>query len=279
MRSQPEDAVARQGKREDGMRNWKVGVYAAFIFGLAPLGTAVLLSAQPPSSLSPDVEGLIRQSCENLKNAETFSFRAEITYDEVLQSGQKLQFGGSLNAVARRPDRLRTEYLGDNNQSRLWYDGKSLTLFDSGANLYATTAAPSALDELLDHTVDNLGFSVPVADFFYSDPFAGLLEHVKSGYYVGLDSVDGISCHHLALSQEDIDWQIWIEEGERLLPRKLTITYKKLPGSPQYTAVLSDWNFSVSLEDGEFIFNPPADAERIEFLTTRQPSKKPGDLQ
>ena len=83
----------------------------------------------------------------------------------------------------------------------------------------------------------------------------------------------------MALSQEDIDWQIWIEEGERLLPRKLTITYKKLPGSPQYTAVLSDWNFSVSLEDGEFIFNPPADAERIEFLTTRQPSKKPGDLQ
>lgn len=257
------------------MSRSKAAVYGAVLIGLTLQGAGGLLLAQPPSSLSPDVEGLIRQSLENLKNAETFSFRAEITYDEVLRSGQKLQFGGSLDAVARRPDRLRTDYRGDNDQSRLWYDGESLTLFDSRANLYATTAAPSALDELLDHTVDNLGFSVPVADFFYSDPFRGLLDHVKSGYYVGLDSVDGISCHHLAFTQEDIDWQIWIEEGERLLPRKLTITYKKLPGSPQYTAVLSDWNFSISLEDGDFIFNPPEGAERIEFLSTRQQSEKP----
>lgn len=260
------------------MRSMKVTVLTVFLLGSLSLGTAALLFAQPPSSLSPDVEGLIRQSFENLKNAKTFSFRADITYDEVLRSGQKLQFEGSLDAVARRPDRLRTEYRGANHQSRLWYDGKSLTLFDSGANLYATTAAPPALDELLDHTVDNLGFSVPVADFFYSDPFAGLLEHVKSGYYVGLDSVDGISCHHLAFSQEDIDWQMWIEGGERLLPRKLTITYKNLPGSPQYTAVLSEWNLSVSLGDADFIFTPPADAVRIDFLTTRQSSKKVGDL-
>ena len=83
---------------------------------------------------------------------------------------------------------------------------------------------------------------------------------------MGRDRVDGTPCHHIALTRSDIDWQLWIEDSERKLPRKLTITYKSLPGSPQYTAILSDWNFTPAVNERSFVFHPPEGADRIEFI-------------
>ena len=67
-------------------------------------------------------------------------------------------------------------------------------------------------------------------------------------------------------SQEVIDWQIWIEDGPRPVPRKLLITYKEEPGSPQYVARLSDWDFQPCLSDHYFRFQPPKGSDEIEFL-------------
>jgi hypothetical protein len=78
------------------------------------------------------------------------------------------------------------------------------------------------------------------------------------------------------MSQQDIDWQIWVEEGDRPLPRKVTITYKRLPGSPQFTAVISDWDFSPMLAEDFFTFRPPDGSSRIEFLPERAGSDPSG---
>ena len=63
-----------------------------------------------------------------------------------------------------------------------------------------------------------------------------MIENVQSGYLVGARPVNGTACHHLAFSQEAIDWQIWIEDGPMPLPRRLVLTYKDEPGAPQYRA-------------------------------------------
>ena len=57
-----------------------------------------------------------------------------------------------------------------------------------------------------------------------------------------------------------IDWQIWIDAGTQMVPRKVVITYKKEPGQPQFTSVLSDWDFSVRLPDRLFVFEAPEGA-------------------
>lgn len=64
--------------------------------------------------------------------------------------------------------------------------------------------------------------------------------NVLFGFSVGVTQVEGVRCHHFAFVEQDIDWQIWIEDGTQWVPRKLVITYKTLPGAPQSTAVLSD---------------------------------------
>ncbi len=54
--------------------------------------------------------------------------------------------------------------------------------------------------------------------------------------------------------QDDIDWQIWIEIGKRQIPRKLVITYKNLPGQPQFIAILRDWVIDKPITN--FAFKP-----------------------
>jgi hypothetical protein len=201
-----------------------------------------------------------------LKTAKAFSLHGEITHEEVLASGRKLQYSASNNVMLRRPNRIRADYYGDLRKSSFWYDGKSVTLLHTDKKLYATFSAPKDIDTTVDFAMDKYGLSIPIADLVYSDPYAVLIENVRSGFYEGLHMVNGVRCHHLAFTQENIDWQVWIEDGPQAVPRKVVITHKDSPGWPQYTAVLSDWDFSVRLPDILFTFEAPDGAEHIEFL-------------
>jgi hypothetical protein len=102
-----------------------------------------------------------------------------------------------------------------------------------------------------------------------SDPYRILMQNVRSGYYIGLHKVEGIECHHLAFSRPDIDWQIWIEAGNKPVPKKLVITYKGIPAVPEYVGIFKDWDFSPKFTAGLFNFTPPEKAVKIEFQPTQ----------
>jgi hypothetical protein len=58
---------------------------------------------------------------------------------------------------------------------------------------------------------------------------------------------------------------MWIEEGERPLPCRLVITYKRADGSPQFWAQFRDWDLSPKTPDDLFEYTPPEGAERLAF--------------
>ncbi|WP_051470189.1 DUF2092 domain-containing protein [Fischerella sp. PCC 9605] len=132
--------------------------------------------------------------------------------------------------------------------------------------MYATAAAPSTIDDALDYAMEKFGVSAPLADLVFSNPYAVMTENVKTGTYRGLNSVQGKSCHHLVFTQETIDWQIWIENNQQSLPCKLVINYNKQNATPQYTAILTNWNLKSNLSDRQFTFVAPTNSKKIEFL-------------
>jgi hypothetical protein len=176
-----------------------------------------------------------------------------------------LQFGGVAKLALRRPDRMRARLDGDTRQLEMVFDGRTFTVHDAARNVYAQKESPGTVDAALDTLFERYGFSVPLADLLYSDPYQTLMASVGTGNVVGQRILDGVACHHLAFSQETIDWQIWIEDGARPVPRQLVITYKDEPGAPQYIARLSGWDFRPRLSKSFFGFNPPAGADAIEF--------------
>ena len=97
---------------------------------------------------------------------------------------------------------------------------------------------------------------------------------LKHALYVGEGLVRGVKCHHLAFDKDDIQWQIWIDAGEKPLIRKLLINQKKLPAEPQWTAYLTDWNFSPQLSDNLFAFTPPEKATKTKFVSLKEAARR-----
>lgn len=224
--------------------------------------------------IGPQADHLLRQMSEYLKGAKQFSFHAEITYDDLLPSGQKLQLAASEDVLVRRPDRIYAEFQSETGGKRFWYDGKTVTLYDSRHHVYATEPAPPTVDAMLEHAIKVLNFSPPLGDLLHSDPHSILTRNVQYGFYAGLTRVDGERCHHLAFHEKNIDWQIWIEDGTQLLPRKLVITYKTLPGAPQFMAVLSHWDLVTPAPETMFQADLPPGADRITFQTAPRGAKE-----
>jgi len=216
--------------------------------------------------IDPKANVLLREMGSLLKAAKNFYFTAEIMFDDLLPSDQKLQFAAYEEISVEKPNRIFTEYLSDLGAKRFWYDGKTVTLLQGGSNYYSSVKAAPTIDKTLDELMKEYGFSPPLSDFLYDDPYAVLVENVEAGFYVGLGDVNGARCHHLAFVEKYIDWQIWIEDGKQKLPRKLVITYKTMPRSPQYIAVLSDWNLKKTFPESLFRAEIPAKAVRVEFL-------------
>lgn len=239
---------------------------------LALLAT-VLLSTSASAQARPGVDAraaeLLRQMSDSLRSAPAFTVHAEIVYDDVLRSGRKLQFAGALDAAVRRPDRLALDYRSDVGGKQLWYDGKTFTLLDLVADVFATEPAPPTTEATFAKLRGEQGMSFPLADLVAEDPYARLAGGALSGFLVGPGDVNGTTCHHLAFVQDGLEWQIWIDAGERPLPRKLVILYTGLPGAPQYAATLSDWTFPKTLPDARFAPELPAEAHRVKFVAAR----------
>ena len=75
-------------------------------------------------------------------------------------------------------------------------------LYDPESGFYSLVEVPGDLDGALDHLLSEYGFSWPLADLAYSDPFVTMIEGVELGSYVGLHTVGDTPCHHLAFRQE-----------------------------------------------------------------------------
>ena len=159
---------------------------------------------------------------------------------------------------------------GDTLNRASWYDGKTLTVLDKARNVYMSVDVPGNVDAALDRIADDYGVVIPLSDLLYPDPYATLMEGVAYGEYQGLHHAAGTLCHHLAFSQDAIDWQIWIDAGEKPLPRKLVITYVDEPGAPQYSAVIKRFTLDPKFPEGLFDFVAPEGAQRISESEARR---------
>jgi hypothetical protein len=209
--------------------------------------------------------------CDYLKNLQHFFIQAEITEDVLLTSGQRIQYSRNVEASVRRPDHFRAESVGDTDNREFFYDGKTITLMNRSKNFYTTMTAPPEIDAALEHGIKAFNLRAPLADLIYTKAFEYLTEGALSAFYVGLSKVQGVTCHHLAFREKDIDWQIWIEDSQTPLPRKFLITDKTTQGL-QFTAMFTKWNTSPQLEDSLFTFVAPEKAEKIDILPAVAPA-------
>ena len=86
----------------------------------------------------------------------------------------------------------------------------------------------------------------PLADFLTEAPNKAFLTGVTSGRVVDTVTIDGSPYLHLFFSQPPgIELELWLAKNDQSLPRRLIVTYRNLPGQPNFIAEFSDWNFNI----------------------------------
>jgi hypothetical protein len=245
---------------------------------LAVVATVALAQEAPPPPIEPELapgsrlvderaDALVRQMSDYLAGVGAFALEAEEVYDEVPEQSPREQLTSTRRVAVRRPDRFVGDVSGDALHRSYWYDGTALSVLDREQDVWASGEVPPTIDGALDWVLDTTGTVIPLADFLYADPYARLMGSVERGVYLGIHEAAGVPCHHLSFEQAAIDWQLWIDAGEKPLPRKLVIAYKTEDEVPQYAVTIPKWNLDADVPEELFHFEPPEEATRVDVPT------------
>lgn len=241
----------------------------------ALVGLLLLLSSTAPYAQSRQPENgaaYLERMAGYLQGLSAFEVTINSGYDVVQPDGQKLEFVESRKVAARRPNQLRVEMIqSDGSEALLVFDGEQISLSSPADQVYATTATTGTIDDAITYVTDKLGARVPLAILLSSTLSDQLRSRLRQADVVETRTLDGIVQCHIAARGDDVDVQVWLAEGDKPLPSRVVITYKKEKGMPQFRADLSGWKTSTDLAPSDFEFTPPAGFEQIQIKPVIDP--------
>lgn len=236
---------------------------------MAAVLIGLVLSVSPSwgqNVIDADADGILMAMTNHLKSLQAFTVDYDTDHEIVDLAGQKLQYSASGSVQASRGDGFYMTRKGPFADVELTFDGKLISLYGKGMNVYTQLDSPGAsIDEAVEEFRVSTGLDVAGADFLVTDPYAVLTEGATSGRLVGDAFVGGVECDQLAFRSDDVDWQIWISKGAEKLPVKYVITTKWVTGAPQYSLRFSNWK-SGGVDAKLFSFKAPANAKKLERI-------------
>jgi len=252
--------------------------------GADTAGTAAspVPAAQATTDSQREAAAILKRMTEYLAQLPSYTVVFRDGYDVVQASGQKIEFGESRSVSLARPDRLRVEEISsDGRRDLAVFDGKTVTAFDSDAQVYAQAPQPGSIDDALVYFVRDLRMRMPLALLMTTRLPAELPERVTALDYVESTDIQGAPADHIAGRGANVDFQFWVAQGDKPLPMRVVITYRNAPGQPQFWANLSNWNTAPVLPKSTFEFAPPKGAHKIDFaVQARQlPPASNGEVQ
>jgi len=212
------------------------------------------------------VEALTKMSMF-LQTLQTFRLISEASLDVITVQDQKVQLDMVTTYLVKRPG-IRIDWVSDQKNRQFYYDGKTFTLVAPTLGYYATVDAPATNREFLAAIYDKTGVELPLADLFrwadadHEDDIAKL----TSAFSVGTATLDGVATDHWAYRTADYDWELWMEQGDRPIPRKFVLIDRTDPTLPSFTARLT-WQLNPNLDPAAFTYVPTGTATAISFAS------------
>jgi len=221
---------------------------------------AVPAGAQAQGS---DAKSILKAMSGYVSSQKTIELTFDSDIEVITPQLEKIQFTNSGDLLLSRPDKLRAHRLGGYAEVELFFDGQTVSVHGKSINGYAQFEAPGTVDRLVEVLRLGHGVALPGADLLLSNSYDALAAGVMEAKHIGRGVIDGRECEHLAFRNFDTDWQLWVEAGERPIPRKMVITSKTLNNAPQYTLRVKGWKTGVEPAREAFVFTPPAGTKKL----------------
>jgi hypothetical protein len=223
------------------------------------LGTSMTASAD-----EADAKRLLKAMSDYLAAQQAISFAYDAILEVVTKDEQILALASSGNVTLNRPDKILAMRSSGFADVEMSFDGKTLTLLGKNLNIYAQEEIPGSVDNLVDE-LRKRNRPLPAADLLLTDPYEALMQDVVDVKDLGSGVIGGVECDYLAFRAKEVDWQIWIAQGERPYPCRYVISSKFMDGEPQYSIQVRDWKTGDEVAATDFSFTPPADAKKVDL--------------
>ena len=197
---------------------------------------------------------------------QAFKIKGAASMDAQLDHGLMVSNTYEIKVTVQRPGSMHLQQF-DGFDSREFYlhDGQ-VVVFNSDNGVYSKASVPGEIDPALEYALDELEIDLPLADLVGNDPYSHLVQEGDEVLYLTAKArVAGADCHHVAVRTDDLDVQLWIQEGNQPLPRRIVLTNKWAGGSPRFVANMM-WNIEPEIDSNIFNFAPPEGASEIGFI-------------
>nr|WP_299503180.1 DUF2092 domain-containing protein [uncultured Rhizobium sp.] len=194
---------------------------------------------------------MFKTMTDYLAAEQAFSFSYDATLEIVTTDMMKVGLASSGSLTLQRPDKARMTRTGIVDVE-LTYDGKTVSAIGKNLNVHTKFPLEGSVDDMIDTLRFAYGVEAPAADLLSPNAFAVMMENVTQGRDLGSGVVGGEVCNHLAFRTRDVDWEIWIADGDVPRPCRFTITSKMMAMAPSYTVQISDWKAGKDVAADDF---------------------------
>ncbi len=200
----------------------------------------------------------------------------------VEQAGRKQSQVFDQKFTAQRPNKLVYNLETGQAKGEIVSNGKELFAYIEELGKYAVEEAPPTFDAMFQNpiVVGLVGFGNSggaILAMFSDDPAARMLQGAQTVEYGGIVELGETKCHVIKATQEQFDWELWIDAGKQPLVRQfvpdLTKAFARVAqGSDQppvkvtNIASFTDWDVAPKLTDDTFAINLPKDATGFDSL-------------
>ena len=112
------------------MRNSIISLASAMIVVFTPL-------AYSQQDVQPEADKILNNVQAFMSAQKSVEIKATVTEEEVYDDAHKLQFGGTLKILIRRPAQLSVTNRSDYKNTRAYLNNGIFTLLDEDVNVYA----------------------------------------------------------------------------------------------------------------------------------------------
>lgn len=267
-----------------------VGTLSAATSGASETGNEKASAKEEAKKIPAEVSAVLKDVAAYYSKRDSMKLQASLTLS-VQGPGLEQTMSQDMTLMARRPNKLVLNIERGMLGGKAISDGEALYTYFPDQDAYLKDEAPEdfgALNEIptLIMLYSRSAGPPVMLNLLHPEPYEALTKKVTGASYQGAEKVHGNSCHHLKLTQDKFDWEVWVRKGDTPLVEKvrtdLTRAFKQ--ASKQKAALkdltahsvaeLSSWEADPELAKETFQFKPPEKATQyssmIDMLRSKQ---------
>ena len=198
-----------------------------------------------------------------LSGLQSFSVKAERNIERQHTGGKWVKEPSTVELAVLRPDRMRLLKTSKKQTYEALIVGRDVSFINIAARKYSIREYKGTLGQIAARLMDDMDEQIPTVDLVFSSQ--ELFKAAETVRYLGRAKIDGIPCDRLAFGNPVVDWELWITQGPKPFPKKISLTNKRKVSWKSASATFQ-WSMK-SFKNWDFGFVAPKGSIKVKAGT------------